>query len=286
MSVPFIHSQQDLLFTQQQFSRGNINPAGVGNTADLDLFLLGRLQWLGVDDAPHTILLNATKYIPRIQSGIGITLSYDAIGIGHHTTEAKAEYSYQFDLSERWVLSLGASAGVYIGACNPNANTVDEEQERGKDDFPDGKEVKATPDFNVGLELTSLQWTFGVSCTHIENSQSTSYSADRHWYAYMMRAINLVEDWDLMATLAYMNRNKVHLADAGILVFYRRMMWGGMSWRPDLVRGCNPSYLSFMVGFEWRKLRFGYLYECGVGSRSEMPSNTHEVLLGVRIGKN
>ena len=39
-------AQQDLHFTQQIFSRMNVNPAATGNTADVDIFLLGRLQWL------------------------------------------------------------------------------------------------------------------------------------------------------------------------------------------------------------------------------------------------
>ena len=85
--------------------------------------------------------------------------------------------------------------------------------------------------------------------------------------------------------LGYMNRNKVHVADLGTLLFYRRLLWGGLSWRPDLVNGCNPSYLSVVLGFEHRIVRFGYVYECGMGSNCTLPSNTHEILLSFKIDK-
>ena len=52
------YAQQDLMVSQQIFSRMNINPAGTGNIERFDAFLLGRLQWAGVDNTPRTGLLN------------------------------------------------------------------------------------------------------------------------------------------------------------------------------------------------------------------------------------
>lgn len=279
-------AQQDILLTQQIFSRGNINPAGVGNTGDVDIFLFGRLQWLGVDNAPHTILMNATNYFKRIQSGVGLTLYRDALGIGHSMTELKAEYSYQVDLNPHWILSMGLSAGAFWGVYDPTANSLDKEYERELLDLPKGKVRDVSPDFNLGFELNSMVWTFGVSCTHIQNNQSLSYSSDRHFYGYAVRTIQFTDEWDAMVDLGYMNRNKVHVADLGVLAFYHRLIWGGLSWRPDIVNGCNPSYLSVLLGFEYKILRFGYVYECGLGRNSTLPSNTHEILLSFRINKN
>ena len=278
-------AQQDLLLTQQLFSRGNINPAGVGNTGDVDIFLMGRLQWLGVDNSPHTLLLNATNYFKRIQSGVGLTVYRDVMGVGHSMTEVKAEYSYQIDLNPHWILSMGLSAGVFWGSYDPSANTLSKEYERALLDLSKDRVTEASPDFNVGFELTSMDWTFGISSTHVQNNQSLSYSSDRHFYGYAVRSFVLGDDWDLWVDLGYMNRNKVHVADLGTLLFYRRLLWGGLSWRPDLMNGCNPSYLSLVLGFEHRIFRFGYVYECGLGSNCTLPSNTHEILLSFKIDK-
>lgn len=278
-------AQQDIMLTQQVFSRGNINPAGVGNTGDVDIFLFGRLQWLGVDNAPHTVLLNATNYFPKIQSGVGLTFYRDALGVGHSMTEVKAEYAYQLDINAKWVLSMGISAGAFWGVYDPLANSLDKEYERDWLDIPKDKVRDISPDFNLGFELNSMDWTFGISCTHIQNNQSLSYSSDRHFYGYAVRTVQFNESWDMMIDLGYMNRNKVHVADWGLLAFYHRLLWGGLSWRPDIVHGCNPSYLSVLLGFEYKIVRFGYVYECGLGRNSTLPSNTHEVLLSFRINK-
>ena len=58
LSALFCSAQQDLMVSQQIFSRINVNPAGTGNNKGCDAFLLGRIQWAGVDNSPKTGLLN------------------------------------------------------------------------------------------------------------------------------------------------------------------------------------------------------------------------------------
>lgn len=280
-----LNAQQDLHFNQQIFSRMNINPAATGNTADVDIFLLGRLQWIGVDDAPKSTLLNVSNYFEKIKSGIGLSVSYDKIGIGHSSTDIKAAYSYQLDLNDKWVLAMGLSGGVFIGNYNPLANTLFDETERENMDSYKERETVVTPDFNIGIEANSLNWTFGFSITHLLNSESTSYASERHLYAYISRAIMFNQQWDMLINLAYMNRNKTHLPELGAMAFYERFIWGGFSWRPDIINKCNPSYLSVMAGAEIKIFRLGYVYEFGVGSNNTLPPNTHEIILSFRIPK-
>ncbi|MBR5973235.1 MAG: type IX secretion system membrane protein PorP/SprF, partial [Paludibacteraceae bacterium] len=45
-----LSAQQDMLLTQEYFSRVNRNPAATGNSNDIDIFLHGRIQWVGVDN--------------------------------------------------------------------------------------------------------------------------------------------------------------------------------------------------------------------------------------------
>ena len=61
-----VNAQQELLLSQQYFSRINKNPAGIGNVEDVDLFLLGHYQYAGVEDAPKTLLFNAQTFISQI----------------------------------------------------------------------------------------------------------------------------------------------------------------------------------------------------------------------------
>ena len=61
-------AQQDLLLSQEIFSRVNKNPAATGNTNDVDIFLHGRIQWAGIENSPRTGVLNVTNYIDKIKS--------------------------------------------------------------------------------------------------------------------------------------------------------------------------------------------------------------------------
>ena len=50
-----LFAQRDLMLSQQFFSRLNINPSATGNTDDVDIFLLGRWQWMGLEDRKSVV---------------------------------------------------------------------------------------------------------------------------------------------------------------------------------------------------------------------------------------
>jgi type IX secretion system PorP/SprF family membrane protein len=278
-------SQQDLLLSQQFFSRINKNPAGTGNSDDIELFMLGRMQWIGVDNSPRTFLLNATSYFEKAKSGVGLSVSFDKIGVGHSSTNAKAAYAFHVDLNEKWVLSMGLSAGAYFGYFDPDAHQLREEEEFLSETFPQQKETNVSPDFDLGFELTSLNWLFGFSCTHITNNVSTTFEAARHFYAYTRGFFPVSGQWDLAPALVYMHRNKTDVMELSVMGFYNRLLWGGITWRPDLHSCANPSMMVFTLGLEWNKIRFGYSYDLNLGKLNKLPSNTHEILLSIAIGK-
>ena len=280
-----VNAQQDLMLSQEIFSRVNKNPAATGNTNDVDIFLHGRIQWANVDNSPKTTVLNVTNYVDKIKSGLGFTFSYDHIGVGHNTTNMKLVYAYQLDVTEKYVLSMGLGAGINIGGFDYTANTLVDDIERGRETFPDEKEVKVTPDFDFGVEFSHWMWTVGASLTHLQNGESTTFKSGRHLYIYGTSLLPLSEKWDLSPTLVYMHHDKTNTMEIGCLVFYNRLFWGGLSWRPDFHDKLNPSMMVVSLGFEWRKFRFGYSYDWGMGKNELMPSNTHEIILSYGITK-
>ena len=58
-------AQQDLHLTQQIFSRMNVNPAATGNTADVDIFLLGRFFtiFIAFDEVTQTSALHLSSAV-------------------------------------------------------------------------------------------------------------------------------------------------------------------------------------------------------------------------------
>lgn len=281
-----VQAQGDLLLSQEIFSRVNKNPAATGNTDDIDIFLHGRLQWLGVDNAPRTVVLNVTDYEDAAKSGFGFSFAYDQFGVGYHTIDAKLAYSYQIGLGDRNILSLGLAAGVYVGSHDYSANTVDDDTEREEETVLNEKARETSPDFDFGLEYSNLYCTFGLSFTHLFNGETTPFKTGRHFYLYGTGLIPLSERVDLAPTVSFMHHHFSNVVEVGLMAFVNRTLWGGVAWRPDLHHQVDPSVLVFTLGFEHKKFRFGYSFDLGLGSSSQLPSNTHEVILSYGIGKN
>lgn len=278
-------AQQDLLLSQEIFSRVNKNPAATGNTEDVDIFLHGRIQWAGIDNGPRTGVLNVTNYVDKWKSGMGFTMSYDKLGVGHHATNMKLVYAYQVDLSERYVLSMGLGAGVNLGYFDPAANDLDDPTELGMDTYAEEGETETKPDFDFGLELSNETWTVGASMTHMTRSEMTTYAPERHYYVYGTSLFPLNDTWELAPTVSYMHRNKTNVMELGSLAFYNRFAWGGVTLRPDLNNGFNPSMLVLSLGLEWNKIRFGYSFDLGLGKLTELSSTTHEIILSYGLDK-
>ncbi|MBQ4035188.1 MAG: PorP/SprF family type IX secretion system membrane protein [Paludibacteraceae bacterium] len=278
-------AQQDLMLSQEIFSRVNKNPAATGNTNDVDIFLHGRLQWAGVDNGPRTGVLNVTNYVDKIKSGMGFTCAYDKMGVAHSTTNMKLVYAYQLDLSDKYVLSLGVGAGINIGYFDLYQNTVDDYSEVGTSTLLGDNETEVSPDFDFGAELSNPYWTLGASITHLTKNEMTTFESERHYYLYGTSLIPLCPKWELAPTVSYMHRNKTNVMEIGSLAFYDRFLWGGITLRPDLNEGFNPSMLIMTLGVEWNKFRFGYSYDLGLGSNERIGASTHEVILSYGIDK-
>ncbi|MCK9156253.1 MAG: PorP/SprF family type IX secretion system membrane protein [Paludibacteraceae bacterium] len=278
-----VNAQQDLMVSQQFFSRININPAGIGNNDKFDAFLLGRLQWAGVDNSPKTGLLNVTGYCEKLKSGAGISVYYDKLGVGHSTTNAQLAYSFHLDLTDKYILALGLSGGANFGYFNPAVNTIRDEAEYNMETFTNEKETEITPDMNFGIELTNMRWMLGLSCTHILNEESTTYKAGRHYYAYARGFFPLCQSFDIAPALVYMHKHETNVMEANVMAFYKRLVWGGVTWRPDLSNPFDMSMMALTAGIEISNFRFGYIYDLNLGKCNNLPSNTHEILLSVQF---
>ncbi len=284
LSALFCSAQQDLMVSQQIFSRINVNPAGTGNNKGCDAFLLGRIQWAGVDNSPMTGLLNFTAYSENIKSSFGATVNYDNLGVGNSQTNAQAVYAYHIDLNPKYILSLGISAGFNVGSFDPYKNTLKDDSEIGKSTYVKDKTTELSPDFNAGAEISSEHWMAGFSCTHMLNDTSTTFRKGRHFYVYGRGFINVTTNFDLAPLFSYMHKHNTNTTEIGCQAFFKKMIWGGVAWKPDLYRFTEMSMLSVTAGFEWaNRFRFGYSYDMNLGKYNNLPSNTHEIMLSAHF---
>ena len=278
-----VSAQQDLFLSQQFFSRINKNPAGVGNSTDLDFFLMGRYQYMEIKDAPKSGVFNVQTFFDNLHSGFGLSVSYDKLGIARNATNAKLAYAYTLSLNDDLILSLGLSAGVQHIYFDPNKYTWEDAEELGITGIPEEAMTKTSPDFDFGFELTTPRLLIGASITHLTVSESTTMQAARHYYGYMRYMFPVGEAWQLAPAASFMHKSKVDVVDFSFSAFYERFLWGAINYHPDIHDKFQTNPMGFTIGIEYRNFRLGYTFDWAFGKVSKFSGNAQELMLSYSI---
>lgn len=283
-------AQQDLLMTQQWFSRINKNPAATGNSDNIDLFMLSRFQWLG-QDGPWSSIINAHSYFDPIRSGLGLALSYDELGIGSAAINAKIAYAYHINLKDDLLLSFGLSGGIMQKSFDPTNHILTHPNDP---NFPTEKFSEIKPDFDFGFELSMPKLLFGASITHLgrDRSKLTTYTVAQQHYVYARGNFMISPSFDIAPSVVYTNAGKVNMLTLGGMLFYKKMLWLGLDYRPpspsDIFKKGGYDYSMFvaMLGVEWDFFRVGYSYDLSLGKLNNLSYSTHEIMLSFFIPTN
>lgn len=287
-----LFAQRDLMLSQQFFSRLNINPAATGNTDDVDLFLIGRWQWMGVSNSPKTGVMNISNYFESVRSGIGLSASYDDLGYANRTINMKAAYAYHVNLNESMLMSFGLSAGFLYHYFDPKKNYWLDPPELERETLNFGEcTADFNPDMDFGVELAMPKLMFGASINHLlynEDKVTTSVPG-RQFNVYARALLSPSETIDFAPALVYVHRNSMNRMELNMLLFYKRFLWFGVTYRPDLngVDLFSSHVVQFCVGFEYQKFRVGCAFDLGLGDVAKSISSpcSGEILLSWRIAK-
>lgn len=294
-------AQSDFTLTEQMFSRINVNPAGIGNNENIQLFTSTRLQWAsqGLSVTPTSALLNGHYYNDKWKSGFGVSFVYDELGLANQTIDAKLCYAYNIDLREDMLLSLGLSVGVINKRFDPSRHIWKDPADPTKP-----QEVTTTTNFDLdfGFELSYKYVMGGFSITHMRNinREVSTIVAPPHINLYVRGNILLPKEFSLIPAFSYMNVGALskpvkgqELEQDNILNFSLTAMYQGKYWFGIGYKGgytglkdypFSSDMLAFMIGAEWRWLRIGYCYDMSVGKNlRQFSSNTHEIILSFNI---
>ncbi|MCQ2192393.1 MAG: PorP/SprF family type IX secretion system membrane protein [Paludibacteraceae bacterium] len=277
------HAQQDLTMSQQFFSRINKNPAGIGNVQDIDLFLLGKAQWLRTDYSPKSGVFNVQTHFKKINSGAGFSMNYEDIGVAKQMYAPKLVYDYCAKVNNRLLLTLGIAAGVQYSNFDPSQYTVDDQSEVGTSTFPDTRQTKVRPDFDFGMELVAPKFLIGASLTHLTENKTTTMVASRHCYVYGRYNIDLSQDFILAPALSLMHKNKTNVVELNATAFYQRHFWAGVTYHPDVMEKFSSNPVAITAGLEYSNFRFGYCFDFSLGKVSDYARSGHELLLSYSI---
>ncbi len=244
-----VTAQYDGQFSQYMLNPGTFNPASIGEGDKLTVNLTSRQQWVDIDNAPSTFLLNAS--MPQIfgttHHGLGLVIMKESIGL-FSTQLLQIQYAYKKPL---WggLLSVGLQGGmlqqdfdadkIYIPSSNYHSSS-DVSQ-------PKGNLSGKIPDLSAGIWLNLPRFHAGFSTSHLfetgiklkkneEESNVDAYTmkASRTYYLTGGYNISLPNPlYTLQPSLLLKSDLTAWQTDLSARLIIKDKYWGMMGWRPQ-----------------------------------------------------
>jgi len=276
-------AQQDALFSQYMFNKLIINPAYAGSRDGLSMTMVGRRQWVGIDDGPQTLSFSIQSPLRNEHIGLGFYCYTDVLG-PFQATGAIGTFAYRIKLG-RGHLSFGIQAGIKHTYFDLNKLIVQDET----DVVLDGSFSKQiVPDANFGIYYNSERFYVGISSKHLfeqeygylqkPNSQSVYGTLARHFYAMAGVAIPLSDNLVLRpSTLVKYSQNAPVQVDINASLLIREVLWLGASYR---TKEAVVLLAEIVIA---KNLRIGYSYDIYMNEIQQYNRGSHEVMLEYNI---
>lgn len=188
-SAMVLLAQQDPQYTQFMFNKLALNPAYAGSKHALCASVLYRKQWVGINGAPTTQVLNVHGVIRKKNIGLGLSVVHDEIGIFNNWT-MNFIYDYHLRLG-KGKLNIGGQVGIdYLRA----QWDLSEPDQVGDYAIPGGSPSKVFPNFGVGAYYHTKNYYIGLSVPTLMKSslefdgaqqnsgQDVISNQDRHFF--------------------------------------------------------------------------------------------------------
>ncbi len=268
-------AQQDPIFTNYLQNPIAFNPAIAGTVNGLNLSLMSRNQWVGIDGAPATYSFGAhTPYVKQ-NMGLGLNVMTDKVG-KLRNTHVTASYAYQITVFPDVKLSMGLKAGVSTYNAAIGGLFVNDPTD--PNFLTDEKRV--SPNLGVGFYLYTQQYYVGFSAPRlIEPRLNKEYRESQEPYNpqfYLMGgySFQINNDWMFLpSTLMGIMGGSSLAVDFTAQFMYMNRFYFGSHYRIGDAAGL------FVNAKITEDLSFGYAFDFSLNRLSRVNSGTHEFVL-------
>ena len=277
ISTSMIRAQQDPQYSQYMFNMMSVNPAYTGTRDAMNILLLSRLQWVGLDGAPRSHTLALHTPIREKKIGLGASVISDNIG-PVKSTYINLNYAYRLKLTETLTLSAGLKAGIN----NYDVNLTGLELNESDPSFGQDYTRNFQPNFGVGFYLYSNQYYAGFSIPKLLKESSWNsgspdqgfVSVKRHFFLTAGYVFELNSDWKFKPSLL----NKIvegapPSLDVTAQVLYRDRFWLGTTYR---IGDAIAILFEMQVN---KQITVGYAYDITVSQMRKTSNGSHEILV-------
>lgn len=273
-------AQQQSQFTQYMFNTNAVNPAYAGSRGTVSALSLYRMQWVGFEGAPNTIMFNINSPFLNDKIGAGITIINEKVG-PIKQTGIFSDFVFKIAMKKS-SLSFGLKAGADIFQANfSSINTVVSDDVQFQSDISSA----LLPNFGFGLYYKTEKYYFGISAPKLVqnkvdiatgNSSLTQLEVNKiHYYligGYVMN-VNPFVKFKPTVQVKFAYGAPVSIDANASFLFYEKL-WLGAMLRPGDAVGALLQY-QFTPQF-----RVGYSYDFTVSELRKYNNGTHEIMLG------
>jgi type IX secretion system PorP/SprF family membrane protein len=273
---------QQLPVFSQYFNNPYIyNPAFAGTKNAAYIFLNHRQQWRGIEGAPVTSSFIFHTPVSR-RAALGINMYTDKRGL-ITTSSALASFGYTVPFGFNHFLRFGISAG--LGSNNLDFSKVD--------NINDPAVLKLMSDniyldgqFGINYQNKNLNLGFALPKLYESTAFSYNYFSDlevgrlRRYLFSGSYKFELGPDYSLDPQLLYrMTEGLPDMIEGGLVLNLKDIIWIGGNYRKDY--GATA-----LFGFNINnQFNVGYAYEIAKSQVSTFAGGTHEIQIGIRLGK-
>ena len=271
-------AQQDAIYSQYMFNPFAINPAYAGSRDAVNIVVVNRSQWVGLDGAPNTQTISG--HVPMDKNNIawGFNISRDKLGPTSNLLAA-ATAAYQLRLYQG-TLTFGLRGGIYNSVVDHGQLLFRED-----DDILDNKERLSAivPTFDFGLYYYTERFYVGLSSNHITKHRFNYSSLPNNQAYFLARHTFLAAGYVFEVNRDILLKPSVLLKHGGGLAFnadvnvnalFKELFWLGIGLR-------NLSSLNFLVDFNVTDyLRVGYSYDMTLNKLKSYSYGSHEIIIG------
>ncbi len=271
-------AQQDAIYSQYMFNPFAINPAYAGSRNAVNVVLLNRNQWLGLDGAPTTQTVSAHVPMNGKNLAWGVQFSHDQLGPTNNLL-ALATTAYRLKL-ETGTLHFGLRGGIYNSIFDQTKLNFREEN-----DLVDVQQKVSAivPTFDFGIYYYTDKFYGGLAINHLTEHQlnyndaleNQNYFLSRHFfvnagYVFMTNSKFLIKPSVLVK---YAGPSTLNF-DFNINMLFNERFWIGLGIR-------NTSSANLLVDVNVTDyLRIGYSFDMNMTKLNHYSYGSHEFLIG------
>lgn len=288
-----VKAQQAPSFTQYMFNDYLINPAVAGAFNYFQVRANSRIQWMGISDAPRTMSIMGYGPFKERDMGYGGYIWNDVTG-----PESKlalgGSYAYNIAVNDVMRISGGLSLGILQYKLDGTSFYTGTESVDEDPAMPNAVESKTNIDATLGFYLYSSQFYVGISAHQLLGNKYGFADADtltgisrltQHVYLSGGFFFMLNRDLALQPTamIKYTSPGQIQAEIDGV-VYYKRMVWGGLAYRMGASGYFSSDAISILVGYNYEnKLNIGLSYDITLSDLRRYSNGTIEVMIAYRF---